>query len=300
MLSYAAFGMSSATFDPEKTFVRSNLVSPIILASIRACISFYCFTTIVFGYSWQAFHTVRTDLRDVNIPTYYLLTTKSAIGESFSFFTWLTYWSLGFYFLVSSVHTFSYAFRQRTWLHDSWPRSLQLLHSLFYTTITCFPFLVTITFWGTMYGRIWPEDRYEQWINISVHGLNSLFAIVEIVLPATNPLPWTHISVLLGILSLYLGLAYLTRLTQGFYVYEWMNPAHGNTSIVLHIVAYTAAIVVIFVTVSICIWLRDYISGDRSSSTGMIDLEQMGNSGSETDEEKMSNKRSVGSSGRSV
>jgi hypothetical protein len=47
----------------------------------------------------------------------------------------------------------------------------------------------------------------------------------------------------------YLGLAYVTRYTQGFYVYEWMNPAHGNASVVLHVLGYAGAMVAIFVIV---------------------------------------------------
>ncbi|KAL5401998.1 hypothetical protein PMIN06_012009 [Paraphaeosphaeria minitans] len=66
----------------------------------------------------------------------------------------------------------------------------------------------------------WPAGRFEQWINISVHGLNSVLAIIEIVLPATEPQPWNHLSAVLLVLSLYLGLAHLTRGTQGFYAYE--------------------------------------------------------------------------------
>ncbi len=263
--SYANFGISH-TFDPSHSLVQSSLVSPTILAAIRASIALYCFTTIIFGYSWQAVYTVTTSLRDVNIPEYTITTNAKAIGQSFSYFTWLTFWSLGFYYLVSAVHTWRYSRYQRTWLHDDWPRSLQLAHSLWYTMITTFPFLVTITFWGTMYGRTWPEGLYEQWINLSVHGLNSLFALVEIVLPATSPrmMPFvSHLSVLLLVLSLYLGLAYLTRFTQGFYVYAWLDPQFGWKSIVLHIVAYTGAIIALFCAVRATIGFR-YSRGQRS------------------------------------
>jgi hypothetical protein len=117
---------------------------------------------------------------------------------------------------------------------------------MYYSTITSFPFLVTIVFWGTMNSN-WPSGRFEQWINLSVHGLNSVFAMTEIVLPATEPLPWNHLSVVLGVLSMYLGLTYLTRYTQGFYVYEWMSPAHGSVSIILHILGYAGGIVALFV-----------------------------------------------------
>lgn len=196
-------------------------------------------------------------MKDVNIDTYTIQQSDAAIGQSFSFFTYLTFWSLGFYFLISSIHTFIYAFRQHTWLHSNWPRPLQLAHSLYYSSITSFPFLVTIVFWGTMNSG-WPPGRFEQWINISVHGLNSVFAIVEIVLPATQPPPWTHLSVVLLVLSSYLGLAYLTRETQGFYVYEWMNPAHGNWSVILHIAGYAGGMIALFVLARYAIVARNF------------------------------------------
>ncbi|KAF2261268.1 hypothetical protein CC78DRAFT_555180 [Lojkania enalia] len=246
-------------FDPKRTFVQSAFISPIMLATVRAIISLYCFTTIIVCYNWLAHNHSKTTLQDVNISSYTIISGSSGISQSFSFFTYLTYWSLGFYFLFASIHTFRFAFVRSTWLHK-WPKPLQLLHSFYYTTITCFPFLVSIVFWGTMYSGPWPRGRFEQWINISIHGLNSLFAIIEIMLPATIPFPWTHISVLLIVLSLYLGLAYLTRWTGGFYVYEWMNPAHGTVSIVLHIVCYTAGIIILFSFVQGSIMSRNYLT----------------------------------------
>ena len=256
--SYESWGVSQKGFDCSNTFVRSHFVSPVVLASIRALLCIYTFTSIITCYTWLAHRTATISLKDVNIGSYTIHQNDLAIGESFSFFTYLTFWSLGFYFLFSSVHTFMYAFRQQTWLHR-WPRPLQLAHSLYYSTVTSFPFLVTIVFWGTMNSG-WPAGRFEQWINISVHGLNSVFAILEIVLTATNPPPWTHLSIVLAVLSTYLGLAYLTRHTQGFYVYEWMNPAHGKWSIVLHIAAYAGAMTALFILARFAIMLRNRLA----------------------------------------
>lgn len=159
-----------------------------------------------------------------------------------------------------------FAFRARTWLHD-WPKPLQLMHSLYYSCVTSMPFLVTIVFWGTMNSG-WPPGRFEQWMNLSVHGLNSVFAIVEILLPATEAPPLSHLSVVLLILSIYLGLAYLTRYTQGFYVYEWLNPAHGTVSIILHVLGYAAGIIAIFLLVSGAIRLRNMLVRKMNKEDG--------------------------------
>jgi hypothetical protein len=258
LFTLSFWGLSPAGFDPTNTFVRSHFVSPLVLAIIRALLSLYTFTTMITCYAWLAHKTATIKLKDVNIGSYTIQQSNAAIGQSFSFFAYLTFWSLGFYFLVSSAHTFTYACRQCTWLHR-WPRALQLAHSLYYTCITTFPFLVTIVFWSTMNSG-WPPGRFEQWINISVHGLNSVFAITEIVLPATEAPPVTHLSVVLLVLSVYLGLAYVTWYTQGFYVYEWMNPAHGTASVVLHVLGYAGTMVVIFVIVRYAIVARNTVA----------------------------------------
>ncbi|CAO2648605.1 Nn.00g078720.m01.CDS01 [Neocucurbitaria sp. VM-36] len=280
IFSYESWGVPQSGFDPSHTFVRSHFVPPVVLGCIRALLSIYSFTTIITCYTWLAHRTATISLKDVNIGSYTIQQSDAAIGQSFSFFTYLTFWSLGFYFLASSIHTFMYAFRQRTWLHQ-WPKPLQLAHSLYYSGTTSFPFLVTIVFWGTMNSG-WPSGRFEQWINISVHALNSLFAIVEIILPATQPPPWTHLCVVLGVLSTYLGLAYLTRETQGFYVYEWMNPAHGNWSIVLHIAGYAGGMIALFVLARYAIVLRNVVA-EKMGLTRKEEGGEMGEKGIKLD-----------------
>lgn len=209
-----------------------------------------------------------------------MIANEKAIGRSFSYFTWLCFWSQAFYFLVSSIHGFFLVRRGQTWIHNKFPPALQLLHSLWYTTVTTFPFLVSSVFWGTMMGS-WPKGRYEQWLNLSVHGLNSLFALLEIWLPGTGRSPISHLAVLLVVLSLYLGLAYLTKLTQDFYVYEWLNPAHGHWSIVFHILGYTGGVITIFALNSIMQllkqrlakrWKRDEIDHEGDSWDSRFDL----------------------------
>lgn len=263
LITYDSWGVPSAGFfDPSKTFVTSHFVTPLALACIRAVLCVYSFTTIIVSYSWLASNTATIGLKDVNIGSYKIQQSEAAIGQSFSFFTYLTFWSLGFYFLVSSLHTFMFAFKRRTWLHN-WPKVLQLMHSLYYSCITSMPFLVTIVFWGTMNSG-WPAGRFEQWMNLSVHGLNSVFAIVEIMLSATEAPPFLHLSVILLVLSTYLGLAYLTKYTQGLYVYEWMNPAHGNVSIILHVLGYAVGMITIFFLVSGAIRLRNTLAARMS------------------------------------
>jgi hypothetical protein len=106
--TYEAWGIPDAGFDPSYTFVRSYFVPPLILASVRAILSLYSFTTIITCYTWLVHKTATIKLKDVNIESYPIQQGDAAIGQSFSFFTYLTFWSLGFYFLVSSIHAFKY------------------------------------------------------------------------------------------------------------------------------------------------------------------------------------------------
>ena len=55
------------------------------------------------------------------------------------------------------------------------------------------------------------------WSNISEHALNTAFCLVEILLTHAGPTPWLHIPFLILILAGYLGIAYITHATQGFY-----------------------------------------------------------------------------------
>ena len=49
---------------------------------------------------------------------------------------------------------------------QSWPRPLQALHALFYTTVVVFPFLVTIVYWGVLYKNPWFPVVEDAWANV--------------------------------------------------------------------------------------------------------------------------------------
>ncbi|KAA6416202.1 MAG: alpha beta hydrolase fold-1 [Lasallia pustulata] len=229
-------------FDPTHRFTTSWLLSPTVLASLRLLLSLYAFTTIFFIFGWDRTHH-----------------TPYLSRQSFSYFTNLSYWGLAFYFLFSSLHTFSYARTGRAWL-QTWPRSLQALHAVFYTTITTFPFLVTIVFWAVIYAGVWFPVRFYAWSNISQHALNSGFALLEILLPRTSPSPPLHILALIVILALYLALAYLTHATQGFYPYGFLDPTRGSGRLAAYICGVLVAACVIFGVVWALVWLRRYLT----------------------------------------
>lgn len=144
---YSRLGVTTP-FDPSHTYTTSWLLPPLVLALIRSLFSLYAFATIftVFGYNDS--HNDAIDNR-----------------QWFSYFTHLTYVGLAFYFLFSAIHTWSY-WRTGKALLQSWPRPLQALHALFYTTVVVFPFLVTIVYWGVLYKNPWFPIVENAWLNV--------------------------------------------------------------------------------------------------------------------------------------
>lgn len=53
--------------------------------------------------------------------------------------------------------------------------------------------------------------------NVAKHALNAVFALFEILLTNAGVLPWWDLPVAIVILGGYLGVAYITYETQGFY-----------------------------------------------------------------------------------
>ncbi|KAJ6115982.1 hypothetical protein N7523_006399 [Penicillium sp. IBT 18751x] len=241
------FGVDPST-DTLHRFETSWLLSPTVLAALRGLISLYIFTTIIVIWAWDGTHGDRI-----------------AIGQSFSYFTWLTYWGLGFYFLFSAIHTAYYARTGRSVLFDRWPRFCRVLHSLLYTTITTFPFLVTIVFWGILFKPPFYKEIFPGWSNISQHGLNSFYALLEILLPTTAPHPFIAIPVLILLLLFYLCVAYITYHTEGFYTYSFLDTEGGKKSGIVagYCFGILAAIIVIFLISWGLIWLRKRFTGGR-------------------------------------
>jgi hypothetical protein len=93
-----------------------------------------------------------------------------------------------------------------------------------------------------------------------------LFALVEITIPATNPPPLLHLVGLIILLLLYLALAYLTHATEGFYVYDFLDPSKGSGRVAGYCFGIAAAIIVIFFLVRGLLWLRRRYTKDGKRS----------------------------------
>jgi hypothetical protein len=107
------------------------------------------------------------------------------------------------------------------------------------------------------------------WSNTSQHALNSVYALFEVIFPRTSPLPWIDIIPVIGLLALYLGLAYLTHATKGFYVYGFLDLQKNTSGIVAaYIVGILAAAIIFFIVVRYLIMLRIWVTESRLGRLG--------------------------------
>ncbi|KAM5449927.1 hypothetical protein MaudCBS49596_004689 [Microsporum audouinii] len=249
MRSFMSLMGADPSQDRLHAFETSWLFSPFVLGCIRALLSLYSFTTIFFIFGWQGTHGQSVNSR-----------------RSFSYFTNLSYWGIAFYLLVAAIHSFVYSRTGRSVFFEKTPRFLRALHSLLYTTVVVFPFVVTIVYWALLFNGTWFPDVFNAWSNISQHAMQSGFALFELIFPATQPLPLLHLPFLYLLLLLYLSLAYLTHATQGFYTYSFLDPGiHGehNGRVTGYSFGIAAAATVLFGVCWFIIWLRRRLTGDK-------------------------------------
>ncbi|KAL2021403.1 hypothetical protein VTK56DRAFT_7156 [Thermocarpiscus australiensis] len=246
------FRFGTDTWDPTHRFETSCILSPWLLFFCRALISLYVFTTLVFVLAWQCANAVDHCTSSQN---------------QFSYFTSLTYWGLGFYFLFAAIHTFTYA-RSGVPLLDRFPRPLQALHSAFYTTVIVYPFVVTVVYWARLYSGSWFTETFDGWSNVSQHALNSVFALFEIVVPRTDPPLAVHMLWLILVLALYLALAYVTNATKGFYTYDFLDPGRQHGLVAAYVFGIAVGTLLIFGVAWGAVRLRKYVTETRLGMTG--------------------------------
>lgn len=240
----------TGNFDPTHRFATSWFLSPAILFAIRALLSLYAFTTLFTIFGWNGSHGM-----------------SEASRHSFSYFTHLTYWGLAFYEAFAALHTGSYWLTGTPFL-ARWPKALQIAHSTYYSTIVIYPFIVTIVYWGLLAPGSFPST-FGVWSNTSQHGLNSFYALFEIIISRTTPLPWLDIIPTVIILAMYLALAYLTYATEGFYTYDFLNlQTHSSGIVAAYIIGILVAAIIIFLLVRYLIMLRVWVTEKKLGKMG--------------------------------
>jgi len=245
------------SFDPALKFVTSPIVQPLVLAAIRLTFASYTLVTLLFI-------LIRESVVTHDAKTF------------FSYFTELTYIGLCAYFWASGVQTTTFALNPRASMYplQRWPRILQFLHSLLWTTITTFPFIVTPVFWLILAKPSTLSTTFNIWENVSIHALNSVFALFEVFLTRAGPQPWLHIPFLVLLLGGYLGVAYITHATQGFYPYSFLDPKKEGAFLAVYIVGIPVAGAMIFSIVRFICWAKERLLARQERLLG-DDIESM-------------------------
>jgi hypothetical protein len=107
---------------------------------------------------------------------------------------------------------------------------------------------------------------------MSVHALNTLLVGFEVLCTNTPPMPWLYALPTFLCLAAYLGVAYITHATQGFYsappplpicskadegtAYAFLDPKREHARLAAYIVGVGAAGLIIFALVRTVMWAR--------------------------------------------
>lgn len=104
-----------------------------------------------------------------------------------------------------------------------------------------------------------------------MHALNTVFAVLEILIPRTLSLPWLALPALVILIALYLGLAYVTHATQGFYVYPFLNIRSNGSGVVAgYCIGILVGLCIVFCLVKGLMSLRILVTERRMGMTGKM------------------------------
>jgi len=241
-----------AHFDSDFKLVSSYLFSPLSLAMLRLLIALFTIVTLIFSLVWGAVKT-------------------NEAKSFFSYFTNLTFIGLCAYFFASGVQTVSYFLNVKKGHHEywlqTWPHFLQYLHTLLLTTIVSFPIIVTIVYWVLLASAESFATPFSSFSNVTKHALNSVFALFEIFFTNIGPLPWVQLPITILLLLGYLGVAYITHATQGFYTYSFLDPKKQGKRLAGYIVGIAVGQVIVFLIVRGIILLRERLTRRRLKNT---------------------------------
>ncbi|KAH0588309.1 hypothetical protein H2248_004170 [Termitomyces sp. 'cryptogamus'] len=235
---YSYLGVSNP-FDPNSIHVTSPVVSSLVLAQARLLLASYTLLTLLFTLIWSA-------VRDHYANDY------------FSYFTHLSYIGLCAYFFAAGVQTFAFSRSSDTASYplQKWPRPFQFLHVLLQVTITTYPVVVTVIFWALLASPAIFENAVTSWTNVSVHILNLVFAMAEILFTNIPPAPWLTLPLSVLLLACYLAVAYITYADQGLYPYDFLDAEQQKGLLAAYIIGILGCYCIAFLVVRFLIILR--------------------------------------------
>ncbi|KAL0578094.1 hypothetical protein V5O48_003912 [Marasmius crinis-equi] len=177
------------------------------------------------------------------------IVTKDA-GDNFAYFTILTYIGICSYYWASFVQTLCFIRRNyEGYPLQNWWKTLQVLHLMLQNTIMNLPIIVTVAFWALLSSPTTLSTPFLAWRNISIHILNSVFCVFEILFTNNPPPRWINLPFMILLIGLYTAYAYLVHATQGFYPYKFLDPSEYHEKVGIYIAGIIVGEIVIFVIV---------------------------------------------------
>jgi len=149
-------------------------------------------------------------------------------------------------------------------ISPSWQRSPRfLLWSLWF-------------FWGLLASTQSFDEPFDLWGDVSFHTLNAVFALFEIILTNIPALPWLLVLPTEAVLAAYLGIAYITRQTQGFYPYPFLDPSEQGPFLAVYIIGMGVIQFIFFTIVRFTAVLRSKLRRQpRSAQPPPQDVESL-------------------------
>ncbi|KAJ2851054.1 hypothetical protein IWW36_001401 [Coemansia brasiliensis] len=260
----------------DELFATSYMVKPRVLCGIRTLFFVYCFTVLTSnlivnivhgaGWNWAAYFTTLTYF---GITLYYgvaAFTTMRFLKKQL----WAAQQRAEAIDEVRTpdsgmqlvdVETKQTEESQRVYVVPSVAHQLALASQwLLYETFTCYAPLVTLIYWVLLFPT--QSDMLDvpldQWMGISMHAINCLFMITE-VLCSKIPYRWSHFSAVVVFLAMYLGLAYFMVAVYGFYVYPFFESRYFGGYIALLCLLIVNIVAIVWVVMLMVHRLRDIV-----------------------------------------
>ncbi|CAB5368013.1 unnamed protein product [Rhizophagus irregularis] len=226
-------------FDSEKS-VTSWFISPKILLIIRGIIALYAWIILIGQF--------------VNSATY------GGAGDFFKFFTNLSFVGLTAYFTTAFYHSYRYVTKNNKPVSfQNQPNILNWLFWLLYHTMTHFSTVIVLTYWlflsrNFIFAKPQP---FRWWLNVSVHGLNFLFAIIEIFLNR-QIIVVSFVILSLIIQILYMFVVFINYAVTSMWIYGFADFTKGSITAIWYIGLIIGYIIIFFLVYGVHL-LRDFL-----------------------------------------
>lgn len=229
-------------FSPR--YMTSPQMSPSTLGYCRLTIGSYALLVIVVNLIYSGIH--------------------QGLQLWFSYYTHISFVALCFYFFFAGAHSLIFAKHGLSKGLARWPKFLQLAHMVLQHTVCTYAFVVTVVFWLALSDGALSNGPYSAWMNISVHTLNSVFALFDIF-SSRIVAKWTQIIGSIFLIGLYIPVVYITFGTTGKYVY-WFFGAQASWQVAAAVGMIAAATILANFIVQLLELTREKVCKDRGAS----------------------------------